>query len=126
MPLRLVLVGGGHSHVEVLRSLGLQRRSAAGAPRSSSGSPAASWPADLRVTLVSRSRWTPYSGMLPGWAAGHYSLRECHIDLQRLADFAGAKLLVAEAHGLDTQVGRSLGPRQLRAGLARLRRKPAV
>ncbi len=61
---RLVLVGGGHSHVEVIRRL-----------RPSMG---------LHATLVSPQRFTAYSGMLPGLIAGHYDYLDCHIDLEAL------------------------------------------
>jgi selenide,water dikinase len=79
----LVLVGGGHSHVEVLRQFAL--------------SPAS----DIRLTLISRDIHTPYSGMLPGFVAGHYSHDEAHIDLRPLAQKAGARLFHAAVTGLD-------------------------
>lgn len=44
------------------------------------------------------------SGMLPGFVSGHYSYDDCHIDLARLAQYAGARLVHAEATGLDLQV----------------------
>ena len=80
---RLVLVGGGHSHVEVLRQFGL--RAAAGA----------------EIILVSPARHTSYSGMLPGFIAGHYRYHDCHIDLEYLARFAGARLIQTLVCNID-------------------------
>lgn len=85
---RLVLVGGGHSHVEVLLRFGLQPLD------------------DVEITLISPGRFTPYSGMLPGLVAGHYTFEQAHIDLEPLARVAHASFLRDLVVGLDA--GRKL------------------
>ena len=82
---RLVLVGGGHANIEVLRRFGLKREP------------------DTEITLINTSRHTVYSRMLPGLVAGHYGWRACFIDLEVLARFAGARLLRDIAVGLDLE-----------------------
>jgi len=79
----LVLVGGGHAHVGVLRRFAMQPEPG------------------VRLTLISRGSSSPYSGMLPGYIAGHYSWDEVHIDLERLCRFARATLIRAEVTGID-------------------------
>lgn len=55
------------------------------------------------ITLVAKDVATPYSGMLPGYVAGFYTREEMHIDLRRLADRCGARLVEGEAVGFDRQ-----------------------
>lgn len=79
----IVLLGGGHAHVFVLRAFGLRPMPG------------------VRLTLVAKELGAPYSGMLPGFVAGHYSLEDCQIDLEKLAQFAGATLIHGAAEGID-------------------------
>ncbi len=76
-------MGGGHAHVEVVRRFGMKPERG------------------VRLTLVSMPVDTPYSGMLPGYLAGHYGFDDCMIDLRRLCRFAGARLVVGRASGID-------------------------
>ena len=85
-PLRqLVLLGGGHAHLGVLADLA-QR-------------PLPGW----QVTLVTPYRRQIYSGMLPGWVAGHYRLGECAVALDTLAGRAGALMHTSAGTALDLQ-----------------------
>lgn len=76
--MRLLLLGGGHAHV---RALGEFR--------------------DSDATLVTPFPHHTYSGMVPGFVAGHYRLDEIRIDLARLAARAGAKLVIGRVAALD-------------------------
>jgi len=62
----------------------------------------------VRLTLLTREVDTPYSGMLPGVVAGHYTFDDAHVDAGRLARFAGARLYPDEAVGIDLAARRVL------------------
>ncbi len=79
----VVLIGGGHTHALVLRRWGM-------APLPG-----------VRLTLINPGPTAPYTGMLPGFVAGHYGRDDLEIDLVKLARFAGARLVFGAAEGLD-------------------------
>ncbi len=81
---RLVLVGGGHAHVHVLQAW-------AQAPMPG-----------VQLTVVSPSTHAPYSGMVPGWLAGHYSFDDISINVAALARAAKATFVEDEVLSLDT------------------------
>ncbi len=86
----IVLVGAGHAHVTVLRMFGMHPVPG------------------VRLTLITRQVHTPYSGMLPGWVAGHYDFDQVHIDTGPLSSFAQARLYQSEVQGLDLNQRRVL------------------
>ena len=62
----------------------------------------------LRLTIIARGVETPYSGMLPGHVAGVYEAGELHIDVARLARFAGANFIAGEVTGVEPDQNRVL------------------
>ncbi len=81
----LVLVGGGHSHALVLRKWAMNPLPG------------------VRITLISPQAMTPYSGMLPGLIAGHYSFAETHIDLVKLSLWANIRFIQDSVTAIDTE-----------------------
>jgi selenide,water dikinase len=79
----LVLVGGGHAHVQVLKMLAMRA------------------PPDVQVTLVSHGSSAYYSGMFPGVIAGLYEPAEATIELRPLARWCGARFMDAEVVDID-------------------------
>jgi pyridine nucleotide-disulfide oxidoreductase family protein len=80
---RLVLIGAGHAHVQVLRDWARQPLPG------------------VELVLVTPTPLAPYSGMVPGWLAGHYRHADICIDAAALAAAAGARLVLANLHALD-------------------------
>jgi pyridine nucleotide-disulfide oxidoreductase family protein len=80
---RLVLAGGGHAQLAVLGALARDPLP------------------DVEVTLVTPASKQAYSGMLPGWIAGHYARRDIEIDLESLARRANVTLLRGSIGAMD-------------------------
>lgn len=78
---RLVLVGGGHAHVQSLCSRELAAR--------------------CELVLVVDRPLAVYSGMVPGFVAGDFRQDELEIDLRPLAERAGARLVLERAVRID-------------------------
>ena len=79
----LVLIGGGHAQIAVLKAFGMRPLEG------------------VRLTLVTDVLMAPYSGMLPGYVEGHHSLEDMHINLLKLARFAGARLIKRAVSDID-------------------------
>jgi pyridine nucleotide-disulfide oxidoreductase family protein len=79
----LVLLGGGHAHLHVLKALAAQTM------------------AGSQVTLVSPFPRQMYSGMVPGLVAGHYGLDEVSVALPPLAAAAKVEFLETSATAVN-------------------------
>lgn len=81
----VILVGGGHTHALVLNALKEKPLE------------------NTNVTVINPGKTAPYSGMLPGFVAGHYERAELDIDLQQLSHDVGATLVDGKAVSIDTE-----------------------
>ena len=81
----LVLLGGGHANIQVLKMMAMNPIGG------------------LRITLISDQTHSPYSGMMPGYLAGYYCYEDCHFDLRRLCEELGQRFIKATIIGIDPQ-----------------------
>jgi selenide,water dikinase len=79
----LVLLGGGHANIQVLKMMTMKPIGG------------------LRITLISDQTHSPYSGMIPGYLAGYYSYEECHFDLRRICEELGTRFIKSKIIGVD-------------------------
>ena len=93
----LVLAGGGHTH-----SLFLKKLQTDPLP-------------ECRIILISTTRNTPYSGMLPGVISGHYRPEEAFIDLAQLAKNSQCEFIEDSIAQLDadSQIIETAGGEQI-------------
>ena len=82
---QLVLLGAGHAHVHVLSTLASQPIPG------------------VQITLVAPYPRQMYSGMVPGFVAGHYTLDDCVIPLEPLLKNTGIRWLARSATALDAE-----------------------
>jgi pyridine nucleotide-disulfide oxidoreductase family protein len=82
---RLVLLGGGHAHVHVLAEMA--REAMPG----------------VQAVLATPHSGQIYSGMVPGWMAGHYALDQCTIALEPLARAAKVELALSAAVAINAR-----------------------
>jgi pyridine nucleotide-disulfide oxidoreductase family protein len=87
---KLLLIGAGHGHLVVLRSLAEKPLYGA------------------RITLVTPRARQVYSGMLPGVLAGHYRRAEAEIDVATLAERAYVELEQGTVERLEPDRRRAL------------------
>ena len=81
---QLLLLGAGHAHVHVLSQM--------------AQSP---W-AGAQVTLIAPYDRQLYSGMVPGFVAGHYALEDCVIPLEPLVRRSGIRWIQSGVRTMDT------------------------
>lgn len=81
----LVLVGGGHAHALFLHQWHKQ-----------------SVP-DTQLIVINPHPQVPYTGMLPGFVAGHYTVDNLYIDLQQLTHTAGGTLVTDRVEHINPE-----------------------
>lgn len=89
----VVLIGGGHAHVQVIMACNATSR-----------------PANMKVTLVDINPTATYSGMVPGCVAGLYTLDQVLIHLSSLADSSDIDFVCGKVVGMsfDEATGKSV------------------
>jgi selenide,water dikinase len=81
----LVLIGGGHAHVQVIKALAHRNRQ------------------ELDVTVIDGNAFPTYSGMVPGCIAGDYQVSEISIDLRALCEYGNIRLISDFVTDIDFQ-----------------------
>ena len=79
----LILIGGGHSHLSVLKAFILNPIKG------------------LRITLISDVYQTPYSGMLPGFIENRFTLDEILIDLYKFSSIGNFRFIKSTVKGIQ-------------------------
>eukprot|EP00571_Detonula_confervacea_P001707 CAMPEP_0172330682 /NCGR_PEP_ID=MMETSP1058-20130122/61530_1 /TAXON_ID=83371 /ORGANISM="Detonula confervacea, Strain CCMP 353" /LENGTH=525 /DNA_ID=CAMNT_0013047907 /DNA_START=122 /DNA_END=1699 /DNA_ORIENTATION=- len=83
---RVVLIGGGHAHVQVIKSLNAHSR-----------------PSHINVTLIDLQSTASYSGMVPGCVSKLYTLDQVQIALDSLAEWSGIEFVCGKVVGMSIE-----------------------
>jgi len=81
---RIVLIGGGHAHVQVIKALNKHSR-----------------PSNIHVTLIDLQSSATYSGMVPGRVAKLYNLHQTRIALDSLAKWSDIDFICGKVVGMS-------------------------
>ncbi|MDY7025220.1 MAG: hypothetical protein SVC26_02635 [Pseudomonadota bacterium] len=81
----LVFIGAGHTHLGTIKALKKRQQ----LPKS--------------TVLISASRFQYYSGMIPSWVAGHYSLEDCCIDVTTFCQRMGIQFIQTAVYDINVQ-----------------------
>jgi len=81
---RIVLIGGGHAHVQVVKALNKHSR-----------------PSNIHVTLIDLQSSAAYSGMVPGCVAKLYNLNQTKIALNSLAEWSDIEFICGKVVGMS-------------------------
>ena len=81
---RIVLIGGGHAHVQVIKALNSHSRGK-----------------NIHVTLIDLQSEAAYSGMVPGCVAKLYKLDQVKIALDSLAEWSGIEFIRGKVVGMS-------------------------
>ncbi|MGH4124775.1 MAG: FAD-dependent oxidoreductase [Clostridium sp.] len=84
-PKKLLLVGGGHAHVFLIKQFCLKNIPG------------------LEVVLVTACQYQYYSGMAAGYVEGNYKGEEMSFDLKKMCQKSGVKYIEGRVTGIDAQ-----------------------
>ena len=82
----LVLIGGGHAHLQLIKAFNHKAR-----------------PNHVNVTLIDVQSFASYSGMVPGCIANLYTPTETQIDLEALCQWATISFVQDQVESIDPQ-----------------------
>jgi selenide, water dikinase len=80
---KVILVGGGHSNIQVIKAWAMNA------------------PTNAKLILISSNAYAPYSGMLPLYLMGKYTFDQIHFDLRRICSLANVEFIESEVTAID-------------------------